>query len=38
MVIRTAERSSPLDPPENVIFQRLMIAYKNAEKLLVAQY
>ena len=33
MVIRTAERSSHLDPPENVIFQRLMIAYKNAAKI-----
>jgi len=34
MVIQTAERSSHLDPSENVIFQRHMIAYNQAAKLI----
>ena len=34
MAIQTAERSSHLDPSENVIFQRHMIAYKQAAKLI----
>ena len=32
--MQTAERSSHLDPSENVIFQRHMIAYKQAAKLI----
>ena len=32
MAIQTAERSSHLDPSENVIFQRHMIAYKQDGK------
>ena len=32
--MQTAERSSHLDPSENVIFQRHMIAYKEASKLI----
>ena len=32
-IIQTAERSSHLDPSENVIFQRHLIAYKEAAKL-----
>ena len=31
-IIQTAERSSHLDPSENVIFQRHMIAYLEASK------
>jgi SAM-dependent methyltransferase len=34
MAIQTAERSSHLDPSENVIFQRHMIAYKEAATLI----
>ena len=34
MAIQTAERSSHLDPSENVIFQRHMIAYNQAAKLI----
>ena len=34
MAIQTAERSSHLDPSENVIFQRHMIAYKQAANLI----
>ncbi|MBE50391.1 MAG: SAM-dependent methyltransferase [Flavobacteriales bacterium] len=33
-VIQTAERSSHKDPSENVIFQRHLIAYKEASKLI----
>ena len=33
-VLQTAERSSHLDPSENVIFQRHLIAYKEAAKLI----
>ena len=33
-ILQTAERSSDLDPSENVIFQRHMIAYKEAAKLI----
>ena len=32
-ILQTAERSSHLDPSENVIFQRHLIAYKEASKL-----
>ena len=32
-MMQTAERSSHLDPSENVIFQRHMIAYKEAAKI-----
>tara|TARA_B100001758_G_C18411428_1_gene616033 strand:- start:517 stop:1293 length:777 start_codon:yes stop_codon:yes gene_type:complete len=32
-VLQTAERSSHLDPSENVIFQRHLIAYKEAAKM-----
>ncbi len=32
-ILQTAERSSNLDPSENVIFQRHLIAYKEAAKL-----
>ena len=32
-ILQTAERSSHLDPSENVIFQRHLIAYKEAAKL-----
>ena len=32
--LQTAERSSSLDPSENVIFQRHLIAYKEAAKLI----
>ena len=32
--MQTAERSSHLDPSENVIFQRHMVAYKEAAKLI----
>ena len=32
--MQTAERSSHLDPSENVIFQRHMIAYKEAAKII----
>ena len=32
-VLQTAERSSHLDPSENVIFQRHLIAYKEAAKI-----
>ena len=34
MAIQTAERSSHLDPSENVIFQRHMVAYKEAATLI----
>ena len=34
MAIQTAERSSHLDPSENVIFQRHMVAYNQAAKLI----
>ena len=33
-ILQTAERSSHLDPSENVIFQRHLIAYKEAAKLI----
>ena len=33
-IIQTAERSSQSDPSENVIFQRHLIAYKEAAKLI----
>lgn len=33
-ILQTAERSSQLDPSENVIFQRHLIAYKEAAKLI----
>ena len=33
-IIQTAERSSKKDPSENVIFQRHLIAYKEAAKLI----
>lgn len=33
-IIQTAERSSHLDPSENVIFQRHLLAYKEASKLI----
>ena len=33
-IIQTAERSSHLDPSENVIFQRHLIAYIEASKLI----
>ncbi|MAO72144.1 MAG: SAM-dependent methyltransferase [Flavobacteriales bacterium] len=33
-MLQTAERSSHLDPSENVIFQRHLIAYKEAAKLI----
>lgn len=33
-IIQTAERSSHLDPSENVIFQRHLVAYKEASKLI----
>ncbi len=33
-ILQTAERSSSLDPSENVIFQRHLIAYKEAAKLI----
>ena len=32
-ILQTAERSSNLDPSENVVFQRHLIAYKEAAKL-----
>ena len=32
-ILQTAERSSHLDPSENVIFQRHLIAYKEASRL-----
>ena len=32
-ILQTAERSSHLDSSENVIFQRHLIAYKEAAKL-----
>ena len=32
-ILQTAERSSHLDPSENVIFQRHLVAYKNAAKI-----
>ena len=32
-ILQTAERSSHLDPSENVIYQRHLIAYKEAAKL-----
>jgi len=33
-ILQTAERSTKLDPSENVIFQRHLIAYKEAAKLI----
>ena len=33
-MVQTAERSSHLDPSENVIFQRHMIAYNEASKII----
>ena len=33
-ILQTAERSSHLDPSENVIYQRHLIAYKEAEKII----
>lgn len=33
-ILQTAERSSHLDPSENVIFQRHLIAYKEAAKII----
>ena len=30
-ILQTAERSSHLDPSENVIYQRHLIAYKEAK-------
>jgi len=33
-ILQTAERSSPLDPSENVIFQRHMIAYMETAKMI----
>ena len=33
-ILQTAERSSHLDPSENVIFQRHLLAYKEAAKLI----
>ena len=32
--LQTAERSSHLDPSENVIYQRHLIAYKEAAKII----
>ena len=33
-ILQTAERSTHLDPSENVIFQRHLIAYKEAAKII----
>ena len=33
-ILQTAERSTQLDPSENVIFQRHLIAYKEASKII----
>ena len=33
-ILQTAERSSHLDPSENVVFQRHLIAYKQAAKII----
>ena len=33
-ILQTAERSSHLDPSENVIYQRHLIAYKEAAKII----
>ena len=33
-ILQTAERSSKLDPSENVIFQRHLIAYKECVNLI----
>ena len=33
-ILQTAERSSRLDPSENVIYQRHLIAYKEASKII----
>ena len=33
-ILQTAERSTNLDPSENVIFQRHLIAYKEAAKII----
>ena len=33
-ILQTAERSSHLDPSENVIYQRHVIAYKEAAKII----
>ena len=32
-ILQTAERSTHLDPSENVVFQRHLVAYKEAAKL-----
>ena len=37
-ILQTAERSSNLDPSENVIFQRHLIAYKEAAKLVEEEF
>ena len=33
-ILQTAERSTHLDPSENVVFQRHVIAYKEAAKII----
>ena len=33
-ILQTAERSSNYDPSENVVFQRHLVAYKEAAKLI----
>ena len=33
-ILQTAERSTHLDPSENVVFQRHLIAYKEAAKII----
>ena len=33
-ILQTAERSSHLDPSENVIYQRHLVAYKEAAKMI----
>ena len=33
-ILHTAERSTQLDPSENVVFQRHLIAYKEAAKII----
>ena len=32
-ILQTAERSTGLDPSENVVFQRHLVAYKEAAKI-----
>ena len=34
VILQTAERSTGLDPSENVIFQRHLVAYKEAAKII----